>query len=437
MHEGAGRRWLMWSLPTFLFFIGFLHRPAPGVIARDLMQDFGATGAIVGLLSATYFYGYAGLMLPAGVLLDAYGVRRMVAAGGLVMALGSLAMAAAATQPVLFAGRFAVGLGASVTFVGALKTAATWFPPSQFGSLSAVTATVGVLGALAATAPLAWLVAVTGWRGAFAAIGVATLAGTVACAALVRDREAPGMAAPPAGLPAIIRGTAVVLRNPHTWPPFLAFFFLYAAAGNLMLWAIPFLRDVYGLTTTDAALYAMASSLALLAAGPLTGLLSDHVLRRRKLPYVVLTGIQAVLWGCFAATLGRLPLAGVWALFFVLGVASAAFVLTWPIGREVNPPHLAGVAVAVVNLGGFLGAALTQGPLGAVLDARWAGVAVGGARVYPVEAYRAAFGVCALFVVGAFLLALFVRETRGVNIYADLQRPASDKGARGARFTLW
>jgi hypothetical protein len=50
-------------------------------------------------------------------------------------------------------------------------------------------------------------------------------------------------------------------------------------------------------------------------------------------------------------------------------------VLTWPLGREVNPPTLAGIAVAVANLGGFLGAALTQGPVGWVLteagQAQW------------------------------------------------------------------
>ncbi len=102
-----------------------------------------------------------------------------------------------------------------------------------------------------------------------------------------------------------------------------------------------------------------------------------------------------------------------------MGIFSAAFVLTWPIGREVNAPHLAGVAVAVVNLGGFLGAALTQGPLGAVLDARWAGAMVGGARAYPVDAYRAVFAGCAAFVVLAAVLSLFLRETRGVNVWSD------------------
>jgi MFS family permease len=189
-----------------------------------------------------------------------------------------------------------------------------------------------------------------------------------------------------------------------------------------MLWVVPYLRDVYGLGTTPAAVYATAISIPLLVSAPLTGFLSDRVLRRRKLPYTVLTSISFALWAVFAATLGALPLWGVYVLFLVMGTVGGAFVLTWPIGREVNPPHQAGVAVAVVNLGGFLGAAVTQGPLGALLDARWAGVVEAGARVYPLEAYRGAFQVCALFVLASALTTLLIRETRGENIYDQLKR---------------
>lgn len=420
------RRWLMWSLPAFVFLIGFFHRPALGVIAKELMQAFGATGAIVGLLSATYFYAYAALMVPAGLLIDAYGVRRVVGVGSAIMGLGTLAMALAADQGVLFAGRFVVGLGASVTFVGALKIAATWFPPSQFGTLSAVTATMGTLGALLATAPLAALVSWVGWRGALGLVGLITLAGAGACGALVRDR--PGAVDGPDATPAfraVLTGAGAVLANPHTWPPFLAFFALYSASGNLMLWVVPYLRDVYGLPTTDAALYATANSLAVLVSGPLTGFVSDRVLRRRKLPYIVLNLFLLGLWLVLIATLGALPLGSVYALFFAMGLASAGFVLTWPIGREVNPPHLAGIAVAVVNMGGFLGAALTQGLVGAVLDARWAGAELAGARVYPAAAYRAAFSVCALLVFASSLMTFLLRETRGQNVYvARTARPS-------------
>ncbi len=424
MSRAEARAWAMWSLPALLFLVAFFHRAAPGIIAKDLMQEFGVTGAIVGLLSATYFYAYAGFMIPAGLCIDAFGVRRVVAAGGIVMGLGTVAMGLAPAPRLLFAGRFAVGLGATVTFIGALKIAATWFPPSRFGFLSAVTATVGVLGALASTAPLAVLVGLAGWRGALGVVGVATVASSALCFALVRDRpesEGPGVA-PGTGLGGVFAGAFAVLKNRHTWPPFLAFFCLYAAFGNLALWVVPYLRDVYGLSGERAALYATAPSVALLVSAPLTGFLSDQVWKRRKLPYVACSASSFAVWTVFVATLGALPLGGVYLLLLLLGTVGGAFVLTWPIGREVNPPHLAGLAVAVVNFGGFLGAALTQGPIGAVLDARWAGALSAGARVYPVQAYGAAFGVCAALVLAAALLSLLLRETRGRNVYAELRQ---------------
>src|SRR5260370_7248412 len=83
----------MWGIPALGFLIAFLHRAAPGVIAKDLMQAFGMTGAAVGLLSAMYFYSYAGFMVPGGLLIDSVGPRWVIAGGGLVMRLGPLAMA--------------------------------------------------------------------------------------------------------------------------------------------------------------------------------------------------------------------------------------------------------------------------------------------------------------------------------------------------------
>lgn len=418
----------MWGLPTALFVIAFLHRVAPGVLAKDLMQAFGVTGTIVGLLSATYFYAYAGLMIPAGLLVDAFGIRWVVALGGAVMGLGTVAMAVASGPGALFGGRLLIGAGASVLFVGALKIAANWFPPSYFGTVSALTATMGVLGGLIGTAPLAALIGAAGWRGALWTVGLVTLLVSGLCAALVRDQPAArrATASPAAPLGAVLAGLTLVLGNPHTWPPFLAFFCLYSAVGNLMLWVVPYLRDVYGLSMTGAAVYATATSLALLVSGPLTGFLSDRVLRRRKLPFTLLTAASFACWMVFLLTLGRLPLGGLYALFFVMGLVGGAFVLTWPLGREVNPPHLAGIAVAVVNLGGFLGAALTQGPLGALLDAGWTGRSAEGARVYPLAAYRTAFAACAGLVLLACLLTLLLRETHGRNVYGQRGRRDPD-----------
>ena len=413
--------WLMWTLTALVFFFGFFHRAAPGVIARDLMQTFGVTGTTVGLVAGAYFYSYAGLMLPAGLLVDIYGARRLMTIGGVVMGAGAVLMGAAPSLSGLYAGRLLIGAGAAPTFVGTLKIAAAWFPPERFGFFAALTAAVGVLGALASTLPLAALVSVMGWRGAFWTVGAVTLLAALMCALAVRDRPAGAADTARAGsLREVLAGAARVLRNPHTWPPFLAFFCFYSVFGNQALWMVPFLRDVYGLGLSAAASYATAGSVALLLAAPCIGFVSDRLLGRRKALLLTLAVAQAALWLVFIATLGTLPLGLFYALLFAMGLAGAAFVLVWPIGREVNPPHLDGVAVAVVNLGGFLGAALTQGPIGAVLDARWTGALVDGARRYPVEAYHDAFTICAALAVAAALLTLLMRETRGRNIYREL-----------------
>src|SRR5437879_4586951 len=268
----ARLRWIMWGIPAFIFVFAFVHRVAPGVVAKEIMQAFEASGTIVGLLSAMYFYAYAGFMIPAGLLIDGLGVRRVVSAGAAVMGLGSLAMGLAATPSVLFGGRFLVGLGATVTFIGCLKIAASWFPPSHFGTMSAISATMGMLGALLGTAPLAALVAAAGWRGAFVTIGAIPLLGALLCFVFVRDHPRGHVeeSAPVPGLASVVRGMLEVLGNRHTWPPFLAFFFLYSAMGNLMLWGVPFLRDVYALSNTRAAAFASAVTIALLLSAPLT-----------------------------------------------------------------------------------------------------------------------------------------------------------------------
>jgi MFS family permease len=419
MRRGAYTAWLMWSVPAALFVVAFFHRNAPGVMAKDLMQTFGVTGAVVGLVSATYFYSYAGFMVPAGLLLDAFGARRVVAVGGVVMGLGTIVMGGAAGTSALFVGRFAVGLGATVTFIGALKIAAAWFPAGRFAFISAVTATVGLLGGLVASLPLAALMVWAGWRGAFWIIGSATLAGSLLCWLVVRDDPRADEAAPPRpSVSTVLRGLRRVLANADTWPPFAAFFCFYVAIGNLFLWTVPFLRDVYGVPATGAAGLASLTSIALVAGAPLTGFVSDSVVRRRKAPYVALSLALFAIWACFVATLGALPIWAVGALLFAMGLFGGAFVLTWPIGREVNPPELAGVAVAVVNLGGFLGAALSQGPFGAMLDAHWTGGMAEGARAYSVEAYRGVFGWCTAFVGGSAVISLFLRETGGRNVWA-------------------
>jgi MFS family permease len=341
------------------------------------------------------------------------------------MGAGTVLFGLAESFGVAFAGRLLVGLGASVLLLASLRLAAEWFRTDEFATVSGLSQTVGSLGALVATTPLALLVETTGWRHAFVAIGVATLAIAVACALAVRDRPAalglapvnpsrPG-AAP--GLRAALSGIPAAAGNRLIWAPILTSTCLYAGFGAFIgLWGIPYFTQVYGLRRLEAAHLMAAATLGLLVAAPLMGWLSDRWGRRR--PLILGTVALAVAaWiplVCVGAPLPHWTLAP---LCVALGVSSGGVVLVFACLREMSDPRQVGVTLGVHNLPIFLGFALMQWLIGVTLDGWWEGAGRDGVREYPLDAYRAGFALCLLAALAALVTASRVRETHGRSIW--------------------
>ena len=122
--------WLVWGVGALSFAYAFLQRVSPSVMVEDLMRDFAVSGAVLGNLSAIYFYAYAILQIPVGVALDNWGPRRMLTAAAVIAATGSVLLASADALSVAYLGRLLVGVGCAVGFVGTLKIATNWFPPN-------------------------------------------------------------------------------------------------------------------------------------------------------------------------------------------------------------------------------------------------------------------------------------------------------------------
>src|SRR5512139_1933901 len=72
--------WLVWSLAALFYLIGFFHRLAPAVMTQELMREFDISAAALGNLSGFYFYSYWVMQIPAGILTDGWGPRRLLTA---------------------------------------------------------------------------------------------------------------------------------------------------------------------------------------------------------------------------------------------------------------------------------------------------------------------------------------------------------------------
>ncbi|HET7876165.1 MAG TPA: MFS transporter [Methylomirabilota bacterium] len=413
-------------MPGVLYFFSYFHRIAPVVVAADLMRAFSVSAAALGNLSAIYPYCFAAMALPGGSLADTLGPRRTLTLGAITMSAGSILFGLAPTFALAFGGRLLVGLGASVMLIVSLRLAAEWFRPDEFATMSGWSQSVGSVGALVGTTPLALLVEQIGWRWSFAAIGGFTFVLALACFAFVRDRPQdlglppinPGRA--PAGLPLreVLAGIPPVVRNSKTWTAVLTSTGVYGAfLAFFGLWGVPYLIQVHGLSRVNASNLVALGAVGLLLSAPLVGWLSDRLLGVRKPPLVLATALYAAAWAVLVLPGAPVPASWLGPLCFLLGVGSGSVVLVFACVREVNDPRYVGVALGFHNLPVFLGFALMQWLTGLTLDSQWEGMLAGGTRVYGPAAYRAAFGLCLAVSLGSLVSACLVTETRCRNIW--------------------
>src|SRR3990172_8317582 len=181
-------RLLIYSVLAVSYMLVFFHRIAPAVVATDLMRAFDTTGAALGSLAAIYFYVYAAMQIPAGVLADTLGVRRAGSAGALLAGVGSIVFALAPSFTVATFGRFLVGLGVSVVFVGFMRVNADWWSERRYGFISGMTVFLGNVGAILAASPLAALLGYASWRTIFIVIGMLSIVIAAFTYLFVRDR---------------------------------------------------------------------------------------------------------------------------------------------------------------------------------------------------------------------------------------------------------
>ena len=87
------RRWIVLSLVFLDIVISNIDRGNLSVAAPWMMRDFRIAPAALGVLLAAVFWTYGAFQIPAGALVDRFGIRRAYAVGFLVWSLASASIA--------------------------------------------------------------------------------------------------------------------------------------------------------------------------------------------------------------------------------------------------------------------------------------------------------------------------------------------------------
>ena len=395
-------RWLTWSIFAAAFVLAFFARYSTAVLVDDLKASFATGAAGVSLLAAAYFWPYAVMQPPAGVLADTIGPRRAVSLFLLVAAGGTLIFAVAPSLPVAVVGRALGGFGVGIVYVCALRVFANWFRSDEFSTVVGLFNATGNAGGLVAAGPFAAILQGVGWRTSFVLSAALMLALAVLIFLVVRDSPA-GDEIGTAPTAPWYAGIGDVLRTRNTW-----LLGAYAAvtlgitAVVQGLWMVPFLQDVFGMSKQRAANLLTLWAVGLTVGVFLWGLASDRLVHSTRRTILASLLCCVLVLSPLAVFGGRLPEASIPFILLAGGLSTACWTPAYAQMRASVSPALVGTAIGLLNFAFFFGAGMAQQVTGIALSGRTA--------VGEDDPYRAMFAGFVAVVLAAFVAVWFSRE---------------------------
>ncbi len=420
-------RWLCYGMLLLTYIFVYFDRVAPAVVAPELMKEFGLTATSLGVLSSMYFYPYAAMQIPSGILSDYMGPRFSVGTFFIIAAIGTALFGLAHSFGTIIFGRFLMGVGVAVVWIPCMRILANWFRPNEFSTLTGTMLTFGNAGAILASAPLAFLVGLVGWRYAFFWLGAFML--IIAALNFIVLRNKPS----DKGYPTVseIDGVAYyqqagvkvpfmenvkkLFAMKNYWLIAIYAFVIYGTVmGFQGLWFIPYIQQIYGLPKQEAANMLMFWPIGM-ALGCFTfGWASDRILKSRRNASLYGIIVYAVTWVPVVLWTESIPAGAFYPLLFLMGFFCGAYVPNYAHIAEGQPHSFIATANGILNIWYFVGGAFYQFIMGVVLDAY--------GKVndkFPVAAYKWAFVFCMLTLLIGAVAMFFTTDTKVITKQKD------------------
>ncbi len=165
------RRWRIAFLLAFGVLVNFFDRINLSVSRDALHVSFGLSLVAFGYLSSAFSWTYALMQMPAGVLLDRWGVRRVGRVSAFLWSVASFAAAIAPGINWFFVARLLLGVSESPTFPANAKALGYWFTRDERGLATAITDAAAKLATAIGVPFIGVLLFYFGWRWSFAVTG--------------------------------------------------------------------------------------------------------------------------------------------------------------------------------------------------------------------------------------------------------------------------
>jgi MFS family permease len=404
--------WIICLVVTLDYSYDFFIRAAPGVMAESLKDAFNIDSAQIGWLSSAYFISYTIMQIPAGIILDKYNRKFVIAGATLLCVLGNYLFSATNYYEVAFTGRILMGIGSAFGFIGAAKIAAMWLPKRFFASFICFTSVIGILGGLVTDTLLSSLVQNLGWRQGnevFTYFGVVII---ILIIILVKDNKKFIEHYKCIKESSLLENIRTVIRNFTNikfWAAALiggALFIPINVLGSL--WGIGFIQSKFHLPEASAAYINSFLFIGTAIGFSLGAIISIFTNRYRLILTINLASLIIISSILIYVDMNIQTFI---VLYFLLGVMSGGEALTFTIGRSLSAKGTAGSATAGINLINNIIPVILLPMIGHILI-KYGGL-IKNTETYTVQSYQSALAIIVIILIIALpLAALLPKHTK-------------------------
>lgn len=333
-----------WVIGTLFYFVEYAVRSSPAVMIPELERIFKVDAVGIGAIVVKYYFTYSVTSLVAGVALDRWGGKGVIATGSLILGIGSL-LFAVPTVPAGDIGRLLQGAGSAFAFTGCVYLAAHGFSPKFLATAIGITQCLGMLGGSAGqfvTGPLIsagfpvssfWIV-----------IGIASVVIAVLLY-LTTPKETVQLHLQGRRV-SILAPYRIVFTNVQSYLSGVLSGFLFAPTTIFaMTWGVAFLKQDLHFSNQTAVVACAMVPLGWVVGCPLAGWISDRMGKRKP---VLIVGI-VIMFVAFAQFVYLPALLPCWLTLAVFGIASGVAMIPYSIIKEANPDEVKGSATGGIN----------------------------------------------------------------------------------------
>ncbi len=165
-------RWRIGGLIGVGVLINYFDRISLSVAGPQLQEALSLTPVEMGLLFSAFFWSYAMLQIPAGLVLDRFGVTRVGRWSAFMWGVASTITACAGGFAGIFAARLILGIAEAPSFPANAKATGYWFPRNERGMSTALFDAAAKFSNVVGVPLIALAVVTFGWRWGFALVAV-------------------------------------------------------------------------------------------------------------------------------------------------------------------------------------------------------------------------------------------------------------------------